>query len=221
MKYWCPIVSSGFLRVALISSLLVGAPAYAAPDAVERVAKLLMPVERFSAEFTQSIIGARGELRENAQGYVRIERPRRFKWVVEDPYPQLIVTEGDALYVYDPDLEQVQIRTFGEALEGTPALVLTGDAEQIAAHFDVTQRSENGQLVFTFVPRSAQALYTEMQMVFEEGRLAEIDIRDSMGQSTEVRFFNADTTPAFPGNEFEFTVPPNADVIGDVVPEPA
>ncbi|NJN51474.1 MAG: outer membrane lipoprotein chaperone LolA [Gammaproteobacteria bacterium] len=205
----------------LVMVVCLALPLTALADAVEDVAALLRPVERFSAEFTQTVLGARGELRENAQGYVRIERPRRFKWVVEDPYPQLIVTQGQALYVYDPDLDQVQIRTMDEALEGTPALVLTGDAAQIAAHFEVTERHEDGLRVFTFVPRSESALYTEMHMTFDQGQLAAIDIRDSLGQSTEVRFFNADTTPAFPANEFEFTVPPSADVIGDVVPEPA
>ncbi len=205
----------------LIALCCAALPASAEPEAVERVAALLMPVARFSAEFTQTVLGARGELRENAEGYVRIARPRKFKWVVEDPYPQFIVTEGEVLYVYDSDLEQVQVRTFEDALEGTPALVLTGNAAQIDAHFEVTERTEEGLRVFTLVPRSDRALYTEMHMTFDEGRLAAIDIRDSLGQSTEVRFFNADTTPAFPDNEFEFTVPPNADVIGDVAPEPA
>jgi outer membrane lipoprotein carrier protein len=225
-RYWyLNVINRVVLAIVLTGVTCVG---YAAPEtsqplpaAVERVAALLQPVERFAADFTQTVMGARGELRESAAGYVRIERPHRFKWVVEDPYPQFIVTEGDRLYVYDPDLEQVQIRTMAEALEGTPALVLTGDAAQINAHFEVTQTNTDGLLVFTLVPRSNKALYTEMHMTFDSGRLAAIDIRDSLGQSTEVRFFNADTAPNFPRNEFEFTIPPNADVIGDVAPKPA
>ncbi len=212
-KYWCPNVTERLLAAFMVC--LAAGSASGEQGAAERIAGLLMPVERFEAEFTQTVLGERGELRENSAGYVRIARPRQFKWVVEDPYPQLIVTDGDTLYVYEPDLDQVQVRAIADALDGTPALVLTGDAARIADHFDVSEQTMNGLRTFTLVPRSTKALYTEMHMMFDEGQLAAIDIRDSLGQSTEVRFYNTDTAPNFPDNEFEFTIPPNAEVIGE------
>ena len=207
-------------RLLLTSLLALGAEAHAVPGPVEHIAALLTPVERFQAEFSQTVFGERGEVKERAEGFVRIARPKKFKWVIEDPYPQLIVTEGDRLYVYDPDLEQVQIRRVDQALDGTPALVLTGDAAQIDANFAVSESIQDGLVTFTLVPKSARALYTEMRMVFDAEELAAIDIRDSLGQSTEVRFYNSDASPEFPGNEFEFSVPPSADVIGDVPSDP-
>lgn len=202
-------------RAWLLLVAFAAFPVRAETGGAERIAERLEPVARFSAEFVQTVRGSRQEVRESAEGYIRIERPRRFKWVVEDPYPQLIVTAGERLYIYDPDLEQVQVRALDEALEGTPALVLAGTAADIDAHFDVTERSEDALTRFTLVPRSPEALYTELVMTFDGRDLVGIDIVDSLGQVTEVRFYNSVEDPTFPQNEFDFTVPPNADVIGD------
>jgi outer membrane lipoprotein carrier protein len=200
---------------ALLALLAAVAAAADPSSAAERIAERLVPVARFSAEFVQTVRGRRAEVRETAEGYVRIERPRHFKWVVEDPYPQVIVTADDRLYIYDPDLDQVQIRTLDEALKGTPALVLAGTAAQIDAQFDVAERADGDATVFTLVPRDPQALYTSLEMTFSPSELVRIDIVDALGQVTEVRFYNGQTDPRFPANEFDFTIPPNADVIGD------
>jgi len=204
-------------RRLLLLLLCLPLPAVA-DTASERIAALLVPVERFSAEFVQTVRGTRNEVRESAEGYLRIERPRRFKWVIEDPYPQIIVTQGERLYIYDPDLDQVQIRGLDDALAGTPALVLAGTAQQISEQFEVSERDEDGNRIFTLLPRNADALYTELSMTFTADELVGLDIFDSLGQVTEVRFYNANSNPAFPPNEFDFTVPPDADVIGNVEP---
>ncbi|MCX7064001.1 MAG: outer-membrane lipoprotein carrier protein LolA, partial [Proteobacteria bacterium] len=75
--------------------------------AATRLAALLVPVQHLQAEFTQTVLGTRRELVQSSEGYLRVARPRQFKWVLLSPYPQTIVTVGDRLYVYDPDLQQV------------------------------------------------------------------------------------------------------------------
>ena len=67
---------------------------------------------------------------QSSEGYLRVARPQQFKWVLLAPYPQTIVTVAIALYVYDPDLQQVQVKPLAEALTGTPALVLLGHRER-------------------------------------------------------------------------------------------
>jgi len=203
------------IRTLWLIAALVVLPAHASEDGAARIAARLEPVARFSAEFVQTVRGSGQEVRESAEGYIRIERPRRFKWVIEDPYPQVIVTKGERLYIYDPDLDQVQVRTLEDALDGTPALVLAGSAELIAAQFDVIERDEEELTIFALTPRDPQALYTELLMKFAADELVGIDIVDSLGQVTEVRFYNSEKDPQFPQNEFDFTIPPNADVIGN------
>ena len=181
----------------------------------DRIAALLAPMQRYSAAFEQTVRGAQHELKESVQGYVKVARPRCFKWVVETPYKQEIVTNGERLFIYDPDLEQVEVRTLDRALDGTPALVLAGTAQEIAAQFDVSESGEAAERTFKLVPRSPGALYTEFTMMFARDTLSGIDIFDSLGQVTEVRFHDANPRPSFAKDEFDFAIPPGADVIGN------
>ena len=199
---------------------LASSVAFAAAPA-EELAALLVPVKHLKAEFTQTVLGTRRELLQSAEGRVSIARPQQFKWVLQAPYPQTIVTVGDRLYVYDPDLAQVQVKPLAQALTGTPALVLLGTAEEIATQFVVTREAVAGLDQFSLKPKDAEAVYTEIRMTFSENRLVRIEIVDSLGQLTDVNFHNLEVNGPLSQDEFEFAVPPGADLIGDVAPEPA
>ncbi len=204
--------------------LVLTAPARGAQheaNPATQLAALLVPVQHLKAEFTQTVLGARRELLQSSEGYVRIARPQQFKWVLLAPYPQTIVTVGDRLYVYDPDLQQVQVKALAEALTGTPALVLLGTSAEIAAQFDVTREDANGLELFRLMPKDAEAIYTEIRMTFSAKRLVRIEIVDSLGQLTDVSFHNLEVNQPISPDEFEFAVPPDADLIGDVAPKPA
>ncbi len=180
-----------------------------------------MPVLRLKADFTQTVRGARREVLQSAEGYVCIARPDQFKWVLRDPYPQTIVTVGDQLYVYDPDLKQVQVKPLAQALTGTPALVLLGTSAQIAAQFAVARSNVDGSEQFDLTPKNPDAVYTEIRMTFHARRLARIEIVDSLGQLTDVSFHDLEINKPLAPDEFQFVVPPDADLIGDVAPKPA
>src|SRR4030095_1169992 len=109
-----------------IALTMPAALASSAPNAAQQLAALLVPVQHLKAEFTQTVLGARREMLQSSEGYVRIARPQQFKWVLSAPYPQTVVTVGDRLYVYDPDLQQVQVKPLADALAGRPALVFVG-----------------------------------------------------------------------------------------------
>jgi outer membrane lipoprotein carrier protein len=211
-------------RLALLCAIaiaLVAPVASSAPSAAQQLAALLVPVRHLKAEFTQTVLGARRELLQSSEGYVRIARPQQFKWVLSAPYPQTIVTVGDRLYVYDPDLQQVQVKPLADALKGTPALVLLGTAAEIEAQFDVKREDANGQELFGLTPKDPAAVYTEIRMTFSEKRLVRIEIVDSLGQLTDVSFHNLEVNQPLSADEFQFTVPPDADLIGDAVAKPS
>jgi len=166
-------------------------------------------------------VGARRDLVQSSEGYLRIARPQQFKWVSLTPYPQTIVTVGDKLYVYDPDLRQVQVKRLDQALAGTPALVLLGTPDDIAAQFDVTRVDAEDGLQFALVPKNPDAVYTEIRMTFVAKRLDRIEVVDSLGQVTDVNFSNLEINGPLAADEFQFSIPPDADLIGDVGPKPA
>ncbi len=193
----------------------------AGDTAAARLAALLVPIQHLKAEFTQTVLGPQRELVQSSEGYLRVARPRQFKWVMRSPYEQTIVTVADRLYVYDPDLQQVQVKPLAAALTGTPALVLLGTASEIDAQFAVTETAADGITEFVLVPKDPDALYTQIRMMFNAKTLTQIEIVDSLGQLTDVNFHNLEVNGAPLPDEFEFAIPPDADLIGDGAPNPA
>jgi outer membrane lipoprotein carrier protein len=201
--------------------LLLSADVHAEKSAATQLAALLEPVQRLSAQFTQTVHGTHQELLQSTEGYLRLQRPQQFKWVLLAPYPQTIVTAGTRLFIYDPDLKQVQIKPLADALNGTPALVLLGTAKEIQAQFTVDHEVANDLDQFVLVPTNTDALYAEIRMAFSAQRLVRIEIVDSLGQLTDVNFNNIEINGKFAPDEFEFVIPPDADVIGDDAHKPA
>jgi outer membrane lipoprotein carrier protein len=217
-----------FVSVLSVSVLSVSGQA-AAPDEVllddrALLSQRLDNLTEFAATFTQEIQGARGQVIERSTGYVRLKRPL-FKWVVNDPYPQIIVTEGEMLKVYDPDLEQLTIRPLAEALTDTPISLLTQDDVVLGDTFSVVmiagadgEVDENGTAMesatFVITPRSDDTLYAEIRLHFSNDVLTRLAIVDHLGQYTEIRFEVEAQTTVIQSSDFELDVPPGTDVIG-------
>ena len=208
-----PTLIRGFVSAMCgILALIISATAHA--DAAEELAERLEAVQVLQADFTQTVIGPRYEVMQNAAGRLTVARPNRFKWVMRAPYPQVIVTAGDALYVYDPDLEQVNVMDLAEALDGTPALVLAGTLDDIRANFEVYRLPDEDLDRFLLTPLSQSSLYAELRMGFAGERLVDMEIRDSLGQRTEVKLTSVTLNVPIDASEFEFQIPEGADVIG-------
>lgn len=200
------------LTLLLCTGLHAGEPAE--PFAADRqaLAERLQTVDTYAANFTQTVFGVRGEILEESEGYVRLDRPR-FKWVVKDPYPQVLVTEGDKLKLYDPDLEQLTVRPLEEALEDTPVSLLTRDAVELGESFEVMHIADADGDSFVIEPTAEDTLYREIVLHFDATSMTGLDILDHLGQRTEIRF-QRDQTASFDGGTFTLEVPPGTDVIG-------
>ncbi len=209
------------MSCALLSLVLMAwplsAPASSAPDAAaERLAERLRPIEYLTAEFTQTVTGARHQILQRAEGRLFLARPLRFRWELDAPYEQLVVTDDDRLYLYDPDLAQVTVEPLGEALQGTPALILAGELDDIERTFTVAVETRDGTEIFELSPRSPDSMYTRLSMRFENGRLARLDIVDALDQRTRVELTDVTINEPLDPALFTFEIPPDTDVIGDV-----
>lgn len=178
----------------------------------QALAERLQQVRTYAADFTQTVFGVRGEILEESEGYVRLDRPR-FKWVVNEPYPQVLVTEGDELKLYDPDLEQLTVRPLEEALEDTPVSLLTRDAVALTESFRIMQIGDSAGSSFVIEPTAEDTLYREIILHFGDGTLTGLDILDHLGQRTEIRF-EPRTGVTMDDATFTLEVPPGTDVIG-------
>lgn len=248
MKYWYPNViesrSSRGTRVGLQFLLLAAAAvlagtgtARAAPaaepalvegipyatstDAEDRalLRDRLGALRVYAADFVQSVYGSGGELLEESKGYVRLQRPD-FKWVVASPYPQTIVTAGDRIQIYDPDLEQVTIRPLDDALGDTPVALLTRDDVVLGEDFAVARITEDDGERYLVGPRSEQSLYRQIILRFAADAagipvLRGLDIIDQLGQRTEILFAPPARAPAIDPSEFVLELPEGTDIVGE------
>ena len=235
VKYWSLIIASRAtalavaLAVVMASAVVVSAASWAdesttvdlptpslIPSTERMAAQLatqLANLHSYTADFTQIVLGGRNELLQQSHGRVHIARPDRFKWVVAQPYPQTLVTVADKLYLYDPDLAQLTVEALDAAMAGTPALILTGNSDQIDALFQVIAQDS----VYSLYPKDASALFAKIDMHFnDEQQLSQLDIVDHLGQLTQVSFTNIVYNAELEADEFQFILPPGTDVIGEL-----
>lgn len=201
-------------RLILICVLAMVAPLAAAEDAVTRLSDLLASARTVEAKFEQTVAGANGVVSQRASGVMAVARPHLFRWDVRQPFAQLIVADGRQVWVYDPDLAQAVVRPFDRQLADTPALLFSGDAKKIGERYTVTLLDEQAKNVrFQLKPHDTDALFEALTVGFRNGRLSDMALVDSLGQTTTIRFFDVAVNGSIPPTRFQFTPPAGVDVI--------
>ena len=200
--------------------VLIGAVGGAAADGDSRaLAALLDAMSSYRADFEQTVTSQFGEVLQTATGTMHLERPGRLRWAVDEPYPQLVVSDGEYVWVYDPDLEQVTVQLFEETVQGTPMMFLT-DAAMLDRNFRVRMKpaTEESDQRFSLTPRDPEStsLFREIRLTFRAGGpLTGLDIVDDLDQKTAMVFRHGEVDPVLESGLFEFEVPEGVDVIGN------
>lgn len=184
-----------------------------ADEGAERLTRLLEPLETYVADFEQVILDGSGERLQEAQGRMWLSRPGKFRWEVDAPYQQEVVSDGDEVYLYDPDLEQVTIQPLDTRVTHTPALLLSGSASELTDSYDVTYQEEGAEETFTLIPSDADTLFEELKLTFNSDQLDMLQMTDSTGQRTAIRFDNVEYNPSVEDARFDFEIPDGTDVI--------
>ena len=103
-----------------------------AEAALDSFIKRLDVVSSMETHFEQVTLDQSGEVLQSLSGTLTVARPGKMRWQTEPPYEQLVVSDGELVWVYDMDLEQVTIRQLEAKLQDTPALLLSGNTSEIA-----------------------------------------------------------------------------------------
>ena len=181
-------------------------------DATDDLSRLLKPLESISGNFQQTLIDERGEVLQKSSGNFSVQRPGKLRWKTGEPFPQLLVTNNKKLWLYDPDLEQVTIRPVDKRMKDTPALLLGGKVEEIRGSFAVT--SKKG--AYHLTPKNASSPFKTMEIRFAKNGLPDsMTVRDSMGQTTKIKFSGLQANPRLSAAMFNFKPPAGTDIIKD------
>lgn len=197
----------------LLCGLLAGTAATAHAAGLDQLKAFLDTAKSAKGVFAQTVIAKSGRKPQQSAGLFVLQRPGKFRWSYEKPYQQLLVSDGEKLWSYDPDLNQVAIKKLGAALGASPAALLAGrDLEQ---HFTLTEgKAADGIEYVEAVPR-ADASFQRVKIGLRDNLPVSMEIHDAFGQVTVLRFAQFETNPALPANLFKFTPPKGADVLGD------
>ncbi len=182
---------------------------------LERLRAFVRDTQTMRATFTQTVTDSAGRVVQQASGEFAIARPGRFHWSIDKPYHQLLVGDGERVWVYDPDLNQVVKRRNDQALGSTPAALLAGrdDVERAFQWRELPSRGGLDWLGAT--PKDPESTFSDIRLGFDAQGLRALEIDDSFGHHTRIEFSNIERNPKLRPDLFQFTPPQGADVIGD------
>ena len=181
-------------------------------NAVDTLKEFIRDVKTGQAGFTQAVTSPDGLRTKVSSGRFEFSRPNRFRFAYNKPFEQVIVADGQKVWIFDTDLNQVSSRKVAAALGGTPAALLAGGP--LEKDFEVTALPDQDGLTWALAtPRAAESAFQSVRVGFRGKTLAAIEIVDSFGQRSKLQFAQFEANPVLSADRFRFVVPPGADVI--------
>lgn len=204
-------------RVFLAAAAAVLSP-WAQASGLSALASFLADVQSGDVTFTQTIrpAGQADAPSQVLRGRMRFSRPDRFRFDYLTPYEQVIVADGQAIWLYDVDLLQVTVNDQSRALAGSPVgmLLAAHDLNQLREAFELNEAAPAQGLRWVLAqPKQKDAALTEALMGFDDQGLARLDMTDAFGQRSTFRFEQAGMGIAVADSSFRFMVPENVDLI--------
>lgn len=198
------------------SLLFVFLPLTVYAGAVDKLKDFISSTRSAQADFSQEVQDKNGKRMQSASGSMQFVRPGKFRWVYQKPYEQYIIGDGTKFWLYDVDLNQVTVRKLDAALGSSPAALLAGD-DEIERSFVLSESGkQDGMEWLQAVPRAQDTSFEKVRMAFDaHATLTVMELYDSFGQKTVLKFSNLRRNPAVPAQTFKFVPPKGADVLGE------
>lgn len=164
--------------------------------------------------FVQTVVSKSGRKPQKSAGIFALQRPGKFRWSYEKPYKQLLVSDGNKLWSYDPDLNQVAVNKLGAAFGASPAALLAG--QDLDKHFLLKEGAASDGIEFVeATPKGGDTSFERIKIGFDAKQPVSMEIHDSFGQVTLLRFTQFEANPVLPAELFRFVAPAGADVVGE------
>lgn len=197
----------------LIAWLCVFAPllAQAGPGQVA-LDRFFAEVDSFRAEFMQTVLDPNLQTLATSEGQVYIRRPGQFRWDYTPPDNQQIIGDGEQVWVYDIDLEQVTVRPQQTALGESVALLLAGDG-QLSENYEVVELGRQGAYHWVEItPHATDNHFASLRLGFAEGQLRAMEMLDQIEQRSRILLRAVIENPTLIPGLFQFQPPPGVEV---------
>ena len=168
-----------------------------------------------TARFEQQVLDRNGKVVERASGTFAFARPGKFRWTYDKPNKQVLVGDGQKLWIHDPDLNQVTVKRIDRAISSTPAALLAGK-DDITALFTLRDAgSADGLNWVEALPKAQDTGFERVRLGLHGKTLAAMELNDQLGGRTMLRFSDLKANVPVPPDTFTFTPPKGADVLED------
>ena len=201
--------------LALVLLTLAGTGAHASTRA--QLDAFSGGVQGLSATFEQRVYDSDNALRETSSGDVQLQAPRQFRWDYRQPFVQQLVADGDHIWIYEPDMEQVTVRQQSLEEHSSPLAMLIDPAE-LERQFTVTEDGQSQGLAWLLLTpkKPEEAPFERARLGFNPKGLARMELFDGLGQRTLMQFSGWKRNPEFAAGTFRFVPPPGVDVVGEM-----
>lgn len=208
-------MTSAFSVVKKGLFLTLFVPALAWADDVQTLKNFFQNTTSMRAKFQQTVVDNLGRKVQEVTGTMQLQRPGKFRWDYNKPYVQLIVGDGKKVWLFDPDLNQVTVRSLDKVLGSSPAALLAG-SKDIDKTFDLRSVGQQGELNWVeAVPKEKESGFDKVVLGFKGTMLHEMEMRDSFGQITVIEFTQQEINPKLNDKSFRFVPPAGADVLSE------
>ena len=203
------------LKIAIFCLMSVGMQMSSHATALEQFKSFVANTKSAKGEFSQQQVKmqeGKAKLSKTALGSFMFARPGKFIWTYSKPYEQTLQTDGDQLFIYDKDLNQVTIKALGGALGASPAAILFGGSE-LEKNFTLKEVGVKQELEWLeAIPKAKDSQFEHIGIGMKDGMPVALELRDTFGQISLVTLKNVEKNPVFKVDQFKFIVPTGADV---------
>ncbi len=176
--------------------------------------KFLAKTQTLEATFQQTLRTHKGEILQQTEGEFYLNRPGKFRWNYKTPYEQIIVSDGDRIWIYDVELQQVTVQKQTEGMPATP-MALLEDSKKLYQDFYVTQLDENeGVYRLKLLSKTKESDFGEIVVGLDDKGLRFMQLHDQFEQVTDIVFSEIKTNKKLAKEIFEFIPPEGVDVFG-------
>ncbi|MBN1379898.1 MAG: outer membrane lipoprotein chaperone LolA [Gammaproteobacteria bacterium] len=199
--------------VGFVFCILISATATAG-EGLERLRSFSANLKSMQADFTQTIFDDQMRQLEVSRGQVVIQKPGKFRWDYKVPYVQHIVADGEKVWLYDPELEQVTVKPMVEALGSAPIALLSGEGD-LDKQFKFTELGNiDGRQFVQLEVKIKDTDYGLMLLALGKENMDVMELKDKLGRVTRIEFSNIKLNKNIDNKQFHFDIPKGVDVIG-------
>ena len=166
--------------------------------------KKLASFSQFSAHFEQEVLDAQGKPLQKGSGEMVLQRPDHFRWEAKQPDDNLILSDGKAVWLYDPFVEQVTVMSLSKAVINTPFLLISSTDDKIWNNYLIDQDGS----AFTITSKKKDQRIESLRMVFDsQNRISRMEVNEAQGQRSEFTLSSFNTKPVIKSDTFNFKAP--------------